>query len=84
MQWDEGKFTRAVDGYEQVQFGMSADIDGRACQLVAFHLPGTIPAWFAFWIEVETASLRELFMLTVNHYMHWVYYDIDEPFELSF
>jgi hypothetical protein len=71
-------------GHEQVQFGMTADIDGRACQLVSFYLPGAIPAWFAFWIEVESASLRELFMLSVNHYMHWVYHDIDESFELAF
>ncbi len=78
------RYDTTYAGYEQVQFGMTADIDGRACQLVAFYLPGSIPAWFAFWIEIESASLRELFMISVNHYMHWVYYDIDEPFELTF
>lgn len=78
------QYATTYEGYEQVQFGMTADFDGRACQLVTFYLPGSIPAWFAFWVEVESASLRELFMLSVNHYMHWVYYDIDEPFELGF
>lgn len=78
------QYATTYEGYEQVRLGMTADIDGRDCQLVTFYLPGQIPAWFAFWVEVETARLRELFMLSVNHYMHWVYYDIDEPFELDF
>jgi hypothetical protein len=78
------QYDTTYEGYEQVQFGTTADINGRACQLVAFYLPGSIPAWFAFWVDVESASLRELFMLSVNHYMHWIYYDIDEPFELTF
>lgn len=70
--------------YEGVHFGTTAEIEGRDCQLVAFFLPGAIDAWFAFWIDLETTFVREIFMLSVNHYMHWVYYDIDEPFELAF
>lgn len=70
--------------YEGAHFGTTAEIEGRTCQLIAFFLPGTIDAWFAFWIDIETTFVRELFMLSVNHYMHWVYYDIDEPFELTF
>ncbi len=64
-------------------FGTTAEIGGRECQLIAFHLPGAAEAWFAFWIDIETLFIRELFMHSVNHYMHWIYYDFDEPFELS-
>lgn len=71
-------------GHEGAHFGTTAYIEGRRCQLVAFYLPGVTEAWFAFWIDIETTFVRELFMLSVNHYMHWVYSDIDEPFELEF
>lgn len=77
------QYDTTYDGFDDAHFGMTAEIDGVECQLVAFHLPGTVEAWFAFWIETETATLRQLFMHSVNHYMHWVYYDIDEPFELT-
>ena len=70
-------------GHEGEHFGITAEIEGRSCQLVAFFLPGAVDAWFAFWIDIETLFVRELFMLSVFHYMHWVYYDIDEPFELT-
>lgn len=70
--------------FDGAHFGITAEIDGVECQLVAFHLPSSVEAWFAFWIEIETATIRQLFMHSVYHYMHWVYYDIDEPFELSF
>lgn len=70
--------------FQGAHFGITADIEGRTCQLIAFFLPGAIDAWFAFWIDIETTFVRELFMLSVNHYMHWVYYDIDQPFELGF
>lgn len=70
-------------GHDGERFGIEAEIGGRQCQLVSFHLPGFSEAWFAFWIDKETLQLRELFMLSVNHYMHWVYYDVDEPFQLE-
>lgn len=70
-------------GFDGAHFGETAQIEGRDCQLIAFHLPGQIEAWFAFWVDIETLFLRELFMLSVNHYMHWVYYDYDEPFKLT-
>lgn len=70
-------------GFEGAHFGSTAEIEGRDCQLIAFYLPGAVPAWFAFWIDIETSFIRELFMLSVNHYMHWVYFDIDDPFVLE-
>lgn len=70
-------------GFDSAHFGIQRQIDGAMCQLVAFHLPSATEAWFAFWIEIDTLILRELYMLSVNHYMHWVYYDIDEPFEIA-
>lgn len=78
------QYDTTYDGHDGVHFGITAEIDGRRCQLVAFRLPGQVEAQFAFWIEVETAIIREIFMISVNHYMHWVYFDIDEPFRLSF
>lgn len=74
------EYYTTYDGHEGAHFGITAEIEGRTCQLIAFHLPGTIVAWFAFWVDIETLFLRELFMLSVNHYMHWVYSDFDEPF----
>lgn len=78
------QYHTTYEGYEGAHFGSTAYIEGRRCQLVAFFLPGLQDAWFAFWIDIETTFVREIFMLSVNHYMHWVYYDIDEPFELGF
>ena len=78
------QYDTTYTGFDGAHFGITAEIDGVDCQLVAFHLPGSIEAWFAFWIETETATLRQLFMHSVNHYMQWVYFDIDEPFEISF
>ena len=70
--------------YEGAHFGTIAYIEGRRCQLIAFFLPGLQDTWLAFWIDIETTFVRELFMISVNHYMHWIYYDFDEPFELGF
>ena len=78
------EYDTTYTGFEGAHFGITAEIDGVECQLVAFHLPSAVEAWFAFWIETETATLRQLFMHSVNHYMHWIYFDIDEPFELTF
>ncbi len=78
------EYDTTYDGHDGVHLGIVSEIDGRTCQLVTFHLPLGTEAWLAFWIDVETLTLRELFMISVNHYMHWVYYDIDEPFELTF
>lgn len=78
------QYHTTYEAYEGAHFGITAEIEGRDCQLVAFFLPGTIDAWFAFWIDLETTFIREIFMLSVNHYMHWIYFDIDEPFELTF
>lgn len=79
-----GEYDTTYAGHEGIHFGTTAYIEGRRCQLVAFFLPGAIEAWFAFWIDPETTFVRELFMVSVNHYMHWIYHDIDEPFELGF
>lgn len=78
------EYHTTYDGHEGAHFGTTAYIEGRRCQLVAFYLPGLQDSWFAFWIDIETTFVRELFMVSVNHYMHWVYYDIDKPFELGF
>lgn len=78
------QYHTTYEGYEGAHFGSTAYLEGRRCQLVAFFLPGMQDAWFAFWIDIETTFVRELFMISVNHYMHWVYYDIDKPFELGF
>lgn len=78
------QYYTTYEGHQGVHFGTTAEIQGRDCQLVAFYLPSAVPAWFAFWIDIETLMVHELFMLSVNHYMHWIYYDVDEPFELEF
>lgn len=77
------EYYTTYEGHEGAHFGITAEIDGRTCQLIAFYLPGTVVAWFAFWVDLETLLLRELFMLSVNHYMHWVYSDFDEPFVIE-
>lgn len=77
------EYDTTYSGFNGAHFGITADIDGIECQLVAFHLPSATEAWFAFWIETSTLTIREIFMHSVNHYMHWVYFDIDEPFEIN-
>lgn len=78
------EYATTYEGHDGVHFGITSEIGGRECQLVAFHLPGLQAAWFAFWLDIETLELRELFMISTYHYMHWVYYDLNEPFEITF
>ena len=78
------EYDTTYEGHDGVHFGITAEIRGRSCQLVAFHLPEGVEAWLAFWIDIDNLVIHDLFMLSVNHYMHWVYFDLDEPFELTF
>ena len=78
-----GSYDTTYADCEGVAFGTTAAIEGIDCQLITFHLPGTTEAWFASWIEQESLTLREVLMISANHYMRNVYFDIDEPFEIE-
>lgn len=81
------QYPETYQGATSVQRGITEEIDGRQTQVVTFHVP-TLPtqseAWYAFWIDVETGDVVQLSMVAMNHYMVWEYFDVNEPFVLSF
>lgn len=78
------EYATSYDGRDGIHFGMQREVNGRDSQLIAFHLPGYQEAWFAFWVDMRTIEVHELFMISTYHYMHWIYYDVNEPFEIAF
>lgn len=81
------QYPETYEGATSVVFGITEEVGGREAQVVTFHVP-TLPtqseAWYAFWIDVETGDVLQLAMLAMNHYMVWEYFDVNDPFVLTF
>lgn len=80
------RYPETYQGATSIQLGIQEDINGRNAQIVTFHVP-TLPtqseAWYAFWIDTETGDILKLAMVANNHYMIWIYTDINEPFIIA-
>lgn len=81
------QYPETYAGATDVRFGITEQVNGREAQIVTFHVPSITTqseAYYAFWIDVETGELLQLSMLANNHYMMWVYTDVNEPFVIEF
>jgi len=68
------------------RLGAIEEIDGEAVQIVTFYLPETersAPAWFAWWVGVESGQLVRETMVARSHYMVHEYRALNEPLELE-
>jgi copper transport protein len=68
------------------RLGVVEEIDGEPAQIVTFYLPETersAPAWFAWWIGVESGQLVRETMVARSHYMVHEYRALNEPLELE-
>lgn len=80
------QYPTTYTGATAIQSGISDDVDGRAAHIITFHVP-TQPtqseAWFAFWLDDETGDILKLAMIASNHYMIWVYSDVNADFVIE-
>lgn len=80
------QYPTTYEGARAIQAGIADEVEGRPARIVTFHVP-TQPsqseAWFAFWIDDETGDVLKLTMIASNHYMIWVYSDVNEPFVIE-
>lgn len=80
------RYPETYQGATSIQMGIQEDLNGRSAQIVTFHvpaLPTQSEAWYAFWIDTETGDILKLAMVANNHYMIWIYTDINEPFVIQ-
>nr|MDQ3043975.1 hypothetical protein [Chloroflexota bacterium] len=71
---------------EAFRLGSVEEIGGELAQIVTFYLPETersAPAWFAWWVGVESGHLLRETMVARSHYMFHEYDAINEPFEIE-
>ena len=73
------------DGADQIRLGRTAEIDGRPVRIVTFYVDNEryAPAWYAWWIDVESGELLQEAMVSRNHYMTNAFgaYDADVSIE---
>jgi hypothetical protein len=59
------------EGASDFVLGNIEEVNGATCQLVTFFVPGDTlaPAYYAWWINVETGKLEQEAMVSRSHYM---------------
>lgn len=76
-------YPETYEGATNIVAGIREEVDGRMAQVVTFHVP-TLPtqteAWYLFWIDEETGDVLRLAMISTNHYMLWIYSDVNGDF----
>lgn len=67
------------EGANHIQLGRTAEIDGQTARIVTFYVDNAryVPAWYAWWIDVETGQLLQESMVSRNHYMTNTFSDYD-------
>ena len=70
------EWRREFDGATDFVLGNAGEVNGAVCQVVTFYVPGVnlAPAYYAWWINVETGQLEQESMVSRSHYMI-KYYD---------
>ncbi len=59
-------------------FGRRELVDGEMTQVVLFYNPSQ-PAWYTWWVGVDTGQLRRRAMVAAGHFMLTRFYDQDLP-----
>ena len=60
-----------LDGATDITLGNKEMIKGRTAQAVHFYVPGTVlaPAFYTWWIDVDTGQVVQEAMVSRSHYM---------------
>lgn len=77
------------DDYERgtsFRMGGTETIAGEEAQLITFFVPGTpqlAPAYYVWWVGVDTGHLLQVAMVSRAHYMQERYGNFDGPIEIT-
>ncbi len=64
------------------QFGRHELVDGEMTQVVLFYNPSQ-PAWYCWWIGVDSGQLRRQAMVAAGHFMLTHYFDHNRPLAIQ-
>lgn len=69
------------EGAEQFHLGITEEVNGEQAQIVMFFVPGTnlAPAWYAWWVGVDTGHILRQAMVSRVHYMAEDYGNFNGP-----
>jgi copper transport protein len=64
-------FAEQYEGATHFQLGRTEAIGQRSAQVVSFFVDNEryVPAWYAWWVDLETGDLLQEAMVSRNHYM---------------
>jgi copper transport protein len=73
-----------LDGATQFELGNQEQIDGQTTQVIHFFVPGRIlaPAFYTWWVNVETGQIMQEAMVSRSHYMIKRYDWSNRPVEI--
>jgi hypothetical protein len=73
-----------LDGATQFELGNQEQIDGQTSQVIHFFVPGRIlaPAFYTWWVNVETGQIMQEAMVSRSHYMIKRYDWSNQPAEI--
>lgn len=72
-----------MDPSTAFQFGRREVVDGEMTQVLLFYNPSQ-PAWYAWWIGVDTGYLRRQAMVAAGHFMLTHFSAHNEPVSIEF
>ncbi|HET9014172.1 MAG TPA: copper resistance protein CopC [Thermomicrobiaceae bacterium] len=83
-------FPAALPGYYSgaaaFEVGRVQVVDGEPCQIITFAVPGISgerdPAWYAWWVGVNTHFVRREAMVAQHHYVVTHYFDQNTPLQI--
>lgn len=68
------------------ELGESVLINNRPTQIITFYVPESqtlFPAWYAWWIDVETGYVIREAMISTWHYMIYEFGEFDQPVNIE-
>jgi len=68
------------------RMGGTETVQGEEAQLITLYVPGTsqlAPAYYVWWVGVDTGHLLQVAMVSRAHYMHETYGNFDGPVEIT-
>jgi copper transport protein len=77
------------DDYERAtafRMGGTETVQGEQAQMITFYVPGTpqlAPAYYVWWVGVDTGHLLKVAMVSRAHYMDETYGNFDGPLQIT-
>ncbi len=80
------EWTELYEGGSNFELAESVLVNGRPTQIITFFVPGTElldPAWYAWWVDVETGYMVREAMVSTWHYMIYEFGEFNQPLEFA-